>query len=164
MSSSSESVSVAVSTPTQGGDVSHDPSQCAPQAPDTPSTAALLLQEHVASGLVCGVCKVELFDTDECLECTSKVPDCERQYHATCVVTGFGKLYSQKELKMPQPRQSKWRCMACSDICVVCVPATKIVAGAAHAFYRCQYCKAKAHQHHWQDGESKICFYCRLPM
>lgn len=58
--------------------------------------------------------------------------------HADCVVPAFGNLYSKKELTIPQLHLSTWRCMACSDFCVVCVPA--ILSGAAHAFYRCQHC------------------------
>ena len=91
-------------------------SQCPLQSPGTTSAAALQHQLQVASGVLCGVCKVEVFDDDECFECTSFAPNCQRQYHAKCVLTGFGHLYAPHEVKVPQPRNSMWRCMACADI------------------------------------------------
>ncbi len=119
------------------------------------------LQQQVAAGVVCGVCKVEVKDSDMRLECTSLRPDCQREYHATCVVAKFRHLYRTKQLEVPQDEKSKWRCMACSDICAVCTPATRI--GAGQPFYVCGFCGAKAHQRHWR-AEEKTCFYCCVPM
>ncbi len=48
---------------------------------------------------------------------------------------------TRNEVKVPQPRKSKWRCMACAEVCAVCVPAAKILNG--EAFYRCGFCKAE---------------------
>ena len=83
----------------------------APSAVDgkasSPDAAALERCKGVETGLLCGVCKIELFDADECLECTSLSPACERQYHAACVQKVFGHLYPT--LRMPQPRNSTWR-------------------------------------------------------
>ena len=64
-------------------------SQCPLQSPGTTSAAALQHQLQVASGVLCGVCKVEVFDDDEYFECTSFAPNCQRQYHAKCVLTGL---------------------------------------------------------------------------
>ena len=89
-------------------------------------------------------------------------PNCDREYHHTCVVGQFSHLYRPKEVAVPQQRESKWRCMVCSDMCAVCVPATKIVAN--QPFYRCGVCGAKAHQRHWGAGDVKICSYCRMSM
>ena len=63
---------------------------------------------------------------------------------------------------VPQDKKAKWRCMSCSDMCAVCVPAAKIVAN--QPFYKCCNCGSKAHQDHWSNGGEKMCFYCRLPM
>ena len=43
----------------------------------------------VDTGLLSGVCRIELFGADECLECTSLSPACERQSHAACVQRVF---------------------------------------------------------------------------
>jgi hypothetical protein len=120
------------------------------------------LQKQVASGMVCGVCKVELKDSDTRLECKSLRPACQRVYHATCVANKFRHLYHTKQLAVPQDVKAKWRCMACSDICAVCAPATKI--GAGQPYYVCGFCREKAHQGHWRAEEDKICFYCFAPM
>ena len=88
------------------------------------------------------------------------VPPCGQ---TACVVGQFGNLYRAKDVAVPQLRESTWRCMICSDLCAVCVPAARI--GCKYPFYRCGSCGAKAHQHHWRAGDHhKLCFYCRLPM
>ena len=87
-------------------------------------TAAL--QELVAAGQACGVCQAELADSDVRLECTSQRPNCQREYHPLCVGGRFGHLYRAKDLTIPQPEESKWRCMVCSDVCAVCAPAARI--------------------------------------
>ena len=131
-------------------------------ATHVPALAAAALHELVAAGLACGVCKAELKVSDVRLECTSLRPNCLREYHPLCVGGQFGHLYRAKELAVPQPIDSKWRCMVCSDMCAACVPAAKI--GAHQPFYRCCVCGAKAHQRHWSAGDDKICFYCSMPM
>ena len=125
--------------------------------------AVAALQALVAEGQACGVCQAELKDSDVRLECTALRPyDCLREYHPRCVAERFGHLYRRKELATPQPRDSKWRCMVCSDICAVCAPAARIVAN--EPFYVCGFCGSKAHQRHWSAGEEKMCFYCHVPM
>jgi hypothetical protein len=136
--------------------------QVSPRSQPEPEPTALKLRRGVASGLLCGICKFELFDTDACLECTSWQPRCERQYHVACVRAQFGHMYTGQQLQCPQPRKSTWRCMACSNVCATCVPAAWIKP--FQAFYRCGFCGAEAHQHHWSADDSKQCFYCRLPM
>jgi hypothetical protein len=110
----------------------------------SPDAAALELWRAVDTGLLCEVCKKEVFDEDTCLECTSLSPACDRQYHAACVKKQFGHLYST--LIIPQPFESTWRCMVCSDMCATCVPAAKILPGQALKFFTCGYCGARAHQ------------------
>jgi hypothetical protein len=129
----------------------------------TPGQTTEALRQQMVAGLVCGVCRGELKAGAAKLECTSLRPDCQREYHPECVVgPQFGRLYRASEVAVPQPRDSKWRCMVCADVCAVCVPAAKIVAH--EPFYRCGYCGAKAHQRHWHAGEDKICFFCHLRM
>jgi hypothetical protein len=124
--------------------------------------SATHFQQQVAAGVVCSVCKVDLKDSDTWLECTSLRPNCQRKYHITCVVAKFSHLYRTKQLEVPQDKKAKWRCMSCSDMCAVCVPAAKIVAN--QPFYNCCNCGSKAHQDHWAKGGDKICFYCRQSM
>jgi hypothetical protein len=97
----------------------------------TLATAATL-QELVAASQACGVCQAELADSDVRLECTSQ-PNCQREYHLLCVGDWFGHLYRAKDLSIPQPKDSKWRCMLCSDVCAVCAPATRF--GPNEPFY-----------------------------
>jgi len=130
-------------------------------APTLGQEAAALLQQ-MAGGLLCGVCQGDIKASDARLECTSLRPNCEREYHHACVLDQFGHLYCNKEVAVPQPQNSKWRCMVCSDMCAVCTPATKIVAN--QPFYRCGFCGAKAHQRHWHAGDVMICVYCRVSM
>jgi hypothetical protein len=64
---------------------------------------------------------------------------------------------SAKDVAEPQLPESTWRCMICSDLCAVCVPAARI--GSKYPFYRCGNCEAKAHQQHWRAEDDKLCFY-----
>jgi len=130
-------------------------------APGVGQEAAALLHQ-MAGGLLCGVCQGEVKTSDARLECTSLRPNCEREYHHACVIGQFGHLYRTKEVAVPQTRDSRWRCMVCSDMCAVCVPAAKI--GANQPFYRCGSCGAKAHQLHWRPEDVKMCVYCRISM
>ena len=126
-----------------------------------PASAASV-QQPVSAGLVCAVCRCELTAGDARLKCQSKRPICGREYHSACVVSRFGHLYGARTVAVPQSTDSKWRCMVCSDMCAVCVPAAKIVAN--QPFYNCCNCGSKAHQDHWANGGEKICFYCRQSM
>ncbi len=58
-----------------------------------PKLRAQSMEKHRAAALECykGVeTRIELFDADECLECTSLSPACERMYHSVCVQKVFG--------------------------------------------------------------------------
>ena len=100
--------------------------------------------------------QAELADSDVRLECTSQRPNCQRKYHPLCVGRRFGHLYRAKDLTIPQPEDSKWRCMVCSDVCAVCAPAAKIEPN--EPFYRCGCCGSKAHQRHWSAGGRRDMF------
>ena len=127
--------------------------------PDSdPSAAALQLRQEVEVGLRCGSCLVELVESDVCIECTSLQPDCQRQYHTACILTHYSHLYTRSQLRMPQPNKSKWRCMGCSAVCALCLPAAKIVA--CEPFFSCCHCSAKTHQDHFREVATKICPYC----
>ena len=86
-----------------------------------PAQTVATLQELVTAGQACGVCQAELADSDVRLECTSQ-SNCQREYHPLCVGDWFGHLYRAKDLSIPQPKDSKWRCMLCSDVCASARP------------------------------------------
>ena len=120
-----------------------------------PASAASV-QQPVSAGLVCAVCRCELTAGYARLKCRSKRPICGREYHSACVVSRFGHLYGARTVAVPQSTDSKWRCMVCSDMCAVCVPAAKIVAN--QPFYNCCNCGSKAHQDHWPTGARRFVF------
>jgi hypothetical protein len=121
-----------------------EPPGIAKPAPALDQEAAAL-QQRMAEGLLCGVCRGDIKAADARLECTSLRPNCDRDHH-TCVVGQFSHLYRPKEVAVEQQREAKWRCMVCSDMCAVCVDQD---CGEL-ALLPVRRSGAKAHQRHWR--------------
>ena len=124
-----------------------------------PTASTLSLREQVHTGVLCGVCSCLIMTPVwrshrySLTVVASTIQHASVTSLATCIKPG------RQGAQRTATCTSKCRCMACSDVCAICVPAAKIRPG--QAFYRCGFCSAEAHKYHWNGAAEKLCFYCR---
>ena len=130
----------------------------------------LKLAEDIHNGDACGICKQELFDSDDVLLCSATETDRDRAYHVHCLkVERFSSVISQDILlawqkKENHPAAAEWKCFCCCKprVCSLCIPARTFQP--RDYFFRCRFYHAEFHQHHFTGQLDRVCFFCDLSL
>ena len=128
--------------------------------------------DMICRGDACGHCRLELFDGDECFECTHVEPRehgigryeyfCDHVFHVQCVRDHYAVLYSPDVLqpKVPEAKwvaPNEWKCPSC----VGCM-WTKTHYTDAPVSY-CKRCRSSFSTTSAANAHM-FCFFCKLEM